>query len=79
MSDEESNETIVPEPIEEIMDPLEILVRNWVTKEIQEELGMEYEGLNLTFTDLGTLILSCFDEVQDVMLESIIPEGTTIH
>jgi len=79
MSDEESNETIVPEPIEEVMDDLEILVRNWVTKEVQEELGPEYEGLNMTFDDLGSLILSCFDEVQQTMLAAIIPEGTTIH
>lgn len=76
---EEDNETEYLPPIEEIMDPLEILVRNWVTKQVKDELGDEFEGLNVSFEDLGSLILSCFDEVQKVMLESIIPEGTTIH
>jgi len=76
---EEDNETIPLPPIKELMDPIEILVRNWVTKEVKDELGGEYEGLNLSFEDLGSLILSCFDEVQEVMLASIVPEGTTIH
>jgi len=81
---EEDNETITLPPIEEIMDPIEILVRNWVTKQVKDELGNdesgeEYEGLNLSFEDLGSLILSCFDEVQGVMLASIVPEGTIIH
>ena len=76
---EEDNETITLPQIEEVMDPIEILVRNWVTKQVKDELGGEYDGLNLSFEDLGSLILSCFDEVQEVMLESIVPEGTTIH
>lgn len=76
---EEENETITLPLIEEIMDPLEILVRDWVTKQVKDELGGEFEGLNLSFEDFGTLILSCFDEVQEVMLASIVPEGTTIH
>jgi len=81
---EEDNETEYLPPIEEVMDPIEILVRNWVTKQVKDELGNaesgeEYEGLNLSFEDLGSLILSCFDEVQGVMLASIVPEGTTIH
>ena len=76
---EENNETEYLPPIEEVLDPIEILVRNWVTKEVKDELGEEYEGLNISFEDLGSLILSCFDEVQEVMLQSIVPEGTTIH
>ena len=75
----EDNETEYLPPIEEVMDPIEILVRNWVIKQVKDELGGEYEGLNLSFEDLGTLILSCFDEVQEVMLQLIIPEDTTIH
>ena len=78
MSDEE-NETIVLPVIEELMDPIEILVRNWVKESVQEELDPAYEGVNLSFEDLGSLILSCFDEVQKVLLEAIIPEGATIH
>ena len=76
---EEDNETIVPEPIEEVMDPVEKLVRHWVNINVKDELDEKYEGVNLSFRDLGTLILNCFDEVQETMLESIIPEGTTIH
>ena len=76
---EEDNETITPPLIEELMDPIEVLVRDWVTKHIKDELDGDYDGLNLSFEDLGSLILSCFDEVQGVMLASIVPEGTTIH
>jgi len=78
MSDKD-NKTVTLPKIEEVMDPIEILVRDWVTNHVKSELGEEYGGLNLSFKDLGTLILSCFDEVQEVMLESIMPEGTTIH
>ena len=76
---EEDNETITQPLMEELMDPIEILVRNWVKRSVQDELGEEYKGLNVSFEDLGKLILSCFDEVQEIMLDSIMPEGTTIH
>jgi len=76
---EEDNETITIPPTEELMDPIEVLVRDWVKKEVHDELGEEYQGLNLTFDDLGSLIVQCFDTVQEVMLASIIPEGTTVH
>jgi hypothetical protein len=76
---EEDNETEYLPPIKEVMDPIEKMVRNWVIKNVKDELDGEFEGVNLSFQDLGTLILSCFDEVQQIMLESIIPEGTTIH
>jgi len=76
---EEDNETITIPQTEELVDPIEILVRNWVQKEIHDDLGAEYEGLNLSFEDLGSLIVQCFDTVQEVMLASIMPEGTTVH
>ena len=78
MSDED-NETIIAPPIEEIMDPLEVLVRDWVNKSVKDKLDDEFEGLSVSYEDLGSLILSCFDEVQEAMMASIIPEGTTIH
>lgn len=76
---EEDNETITIPKDEELMDPIEILVRDWVQTEVHDELGEEYEGLNLSFEDLGSLIVQCFDKVQEVMLASIMPEGTTLH
>lgn len=76
---EEDNKTEHLPPIEEVMDPLEILVRKWVTTEVKDELGGGYGGLNISFEDLGSLILNCFDEVQAGMLANIMPEGTTIH
>ena len=78
MSDKD-NETIVLPLIDEVMDPLEVRVREWVIQRVQNELDEEFDGLNISFQDLGTLILSCFDEVQELLLAEIIPPGTTIH
>lgn len=78
MSDED-NETEYLPPITNIMDPVELLVRQWITKNVEEELGKEFEGLQISYEDLGTLILNCFDTIQAIMLEEIIPEGTIIH
>lgn len=72
--------------VREEMDPLEHMIIQWVNEQILPtveaapgfEPGM-VAGIELTLEDLSKLILTCFDEVQEVMMSTIRGDNETLH
>ena len=83
MSEEEKEKIDI---IETEIDPLEHMIKQWVNTKIlpavEATSGFEpgmIPGIELTLEDLAIMILNCFDDVQETMMDTIRGENETLH
>lgn len=69
-----------------VMDPIEKMIVDWINTNIVPEVEAqkegpltELDGVSVSLKSLKTMILNCFDDIQELMMASVRGKNETLH